>query len=147
MLLLAFQQQTKEKKRRLRPCCFLRNGSTTSFGPNSYGVSLLLAGLAPNDPHGAVCLVPRKRPPGVQEAILQAAREESCVGEAACGALPWILDHHKLVEVLQSLAEAEAREENVFFELVMLLELFVSWNMEMDEPLVFFFFGVFWVFG
>lgn len=31
------------------------------------------------------------------------------LGEAACGALPFILEHQGLAEVLQSLAEAEAR--------------------------------------
>ncbi|CAK9104243.1 unnamed protein product [Durusdinium trenchii] len=53
------------------------------------------------------CNAPSLLGKGVQEAILTAAQHEGPLGEAACGALPFILEHQGLAEVLQSLAEAE----------------------------------------
>lgn len=62
----------------------------------------LLAAMASSRCNGAILL--RE---GVQTVLLTAAQQEGIVGEAACSALPWLLEHQKLREMLHALAVAE----------------------------------------
>lgn len=62
----------------------------------------LLAAMASSRCNGAILL--RE---GVQTVLLTAAQQEGVVGEAACSALPWLLEHQKLREMLHALAVAE----------------------------------------